>query len=81
MRALAVTTRDYLSNLITHLSYLYAFAKQVNELDFAVSLNGEFRGMQDAGWSTAITAYEVFEELSSYAQRRNSCPRQTAIEA
>lgn len=36
----------------------------MSELDFAGSLSGEFRGMQDAGWSTTITAEQVFEELS-----------------
>lgn len=38
----------------------------MNELDFAVSLSGEFRGMQDAGWATTITAQEVFEEITTY---------------
>lgn len=36
----------------------------MSELDFAGSLSGEFRGMQDAGWSTTITAEHVFEELN-----------------
>ncbi|MBZ0162886.1 MAG: hypothetical protein K8H74_09260 [Notoacmeibacter sp.] len=36
----------------------------MSELDFAGSLSGEFRGMQDAGWSTTITAEQVFEELN-----------------
>lgn len=36
----------------------------MSELDFAGSLNGEFRGAQDAGWSTTITAEQVFEELN-----------------
>lgn len=31
----------------------------------AGALFGEFRGMQDAGWSTTITAYEVFGELQT----------------
>jgi hypothetical protein len=35
----------------------------MNELDFAISLSGEFRGAQDAGWSTTITAYEVYQEI------------------
>ena len=35
----------------------------MNELDFAASLNGEFRGAQDAGWSTTLTADQVFDEL------------------
>lgn len=41
----------------------------MNELDFAASLGGEFRGMQDAGWSTKITAADVREELNAYLAR------------
>ncbi|MGY2095699.1 hypothetical protein [Pseudomonas simiae] len=51
-----------------HLSHLYSFARQMNELDFAASLSGEFRGMQDAGWSTPETAVQVFEELRALMQ-------------
>lgn len=43
---------------------LFKFVRQISELDFAGSLNGEFRGAQDAGWSTTITAEQVYEELS-----------------
>lgn len=46
------------------LGLLFKFARQMSELDFAGSLSGEFRGMQDAGWSTTITAGQVFEELN-----------------
>jgi hypothetical protein len=60
-----VNTKEYLAELNTHLSQLYAFARRMNELDFAVSLSGEFRGMQDAGWNTTITANEVFDELTA----------------
>ena len=62
----------YLSELNTHLSYLWEFAKQTNELDFAVSLSGEFRGMQDAGWATTITAEEVFNELKSLSLNKST---------
>lgn len=43
---------------------LFKFTRQMSELDFAGSLSGEFRGMQDAGWSTTITAEQVYEELN-----------------
>ncbi|UWU18004.1 hypothetical protein N2599_22150 (plasmid) [Rhizobium sullae] len=62
-------TKDYLIALSTELSRLYGFARQMNELDFAGSLGGEFRGMQDAGWATTITAQQVFEELQAYMGR------------
>jgi hypothetical protein len=61
--------KEYLRQLNIHLSHLYAFARQVNELDFAASLSGEFRGAQDAGWSTTITANEVFDELTPQPER------------
>ena len=46
------------------LGLLFKFTRQMNELDFAGALSGEFRGTQDAGWSTTITAEQVFEELN-----------------
>ena len=65
-------TREFLTELNAYLSHLYAFARQMNELDFAASLSGEFRGMQDAGWSTTITAHEVFDEINQYARTKGS---------
>ncbi|UES51656.1 hypothetical protein [Roseibium aggregatum] len=62
-------TEDFLVSLSIELSRLYGFARQMNELDFAVSLSGEFRGMQDAGWLTPITARQVFEEIKAYEGR------------
>lgn len=44
----------------------------MNELDFAISLSGEFRGAQDAGWSTTITAHEVYGEITAYTQDKGS---------
>jgi hypothetical protein len=65
-----MNAQEYLTDLTTHLSYLYAFARQMNELDFAVSLGGEFRGAQDAGWNTTITAHEVFSEMVPYLEKK-----------
>ncbi len=53
-----MTPANYLIELNAQLSHLYSFARQTNELDFAASLGGEFRGLQDAGWATTITANE-----------------------
>jgi len=69
-------TEDFFIALSTELSRLYGFARQMNELDFAASLGGEFRGMQDAGWNTKITAHQVFDELKSYTVRTD--PRSVA---
>ncbi|MDP3410001.1 hypothetical protein [Bosea sp. (in: a-proteobacteria)] len=65
-----MSAQIYLQQLTRQLSYLLAFTRRMNELDFAASLGGEFRGMQDAGWSTTITAHEVFEEISIYTTRQ-----------
>nr|WP_148663110.1 hypothetical protein [Scytonema hofmannii] len=62
-------TKEFFIELSTEMSRLYGFARQMNELDFAVSLGGEFRGMQDAGWATTITAQQVFEEIQAYMGR------------
>jgi hypothetical protein len=41
---------------------LFAAAKDRNEVYFAISLMPEFRGMQDAGWSTAVEAKVAFQQ-------------------
>ena len=50
-------------------TYLFAYARKINEIDTAAALTGEFRGMQNAGWSTVQTAYEVFEELKALGNK------------
>lgn len=65
-----MNTREYSEKTNLYLSYLYAFSRKINELDFAASLSGEFRGMQDAGWATTITANEVFDEISMLFENR-----------
>lgn len=55
----------YLTALSTQLTYLFAFAGRINEIDTAAATSAEFRGMQDAGWNTAITAHEVYAELKA----------------
>src|SRR5713226_8779954 len=41
-------------------------ARAKNELHFALSLNPEFRGEQDAGWSTADDAQKAFAEYLAF---------------
>jgi hypothetical protein len=50
-------------------TYLFAYARLINEIDTAAALSGEFRGAQDAGWSTVQTAYEVFGELKALGNK------------
>ena len=60
---------EYARELNAQFTYLFEWARSVGELDMAASLFGEFRGAQDAGWSTAITAYEVRDELQEIDKR------------
>ena len=45
---------------------LFDRARGKNELQFAFSLNPEFRGEQDAGWSTADDAHLAFDEYLAF---------------
>ena len=66
---LKVRTEDYASELNAQFTYLFDWARSIGEVDMAASLFGEFRGSQDGGWSTTITAYEVRDELQSFNKR------------
>lgn len=44
------------------LAELFQLAKEKEELQFAMALNPEMRGMQDAGWNTAREAMAALEE-------------------
>jgi hypothetical protein len=65
-----VNAVEYIQELNRQVSILYSFAKRMNELDFAVSLAGEFRGAQDPCWATTLTAFEVCEELVAHSLKR-----------
>ncbi|MCP1999649.1 hypothetical protein [Nitrobacter winogradskyi] len=54
-----VSKHEFINENARQLGLLFKFARQMNELDFASSLSGEFRGMRDAGWSTTIAAEQV----------------------
>lgn len=54
----------FVNETARQIGLLFKFVRQMSELDFAGSLSGEFRGAQDAGWSTTITAEQVYAELS-----------------
>lgn len=67
--------QEFLSELNIQLTYLFSFARSINELDFAGALMQEMRGVQGGGWSTTITAYQVFEELQTLGRRGAALPR------
>jgi hypothetical protein len=65
---------EYIAELNSQLSYLFGFGRAINELDFAAALFNEFRGMQDGGWSTTITAHQVFSELQALGTHDSGLP-------
>jgi hypothetical protein len=48
---------------------LFERARARNELHFALSLNPEFRGEQEAGWSTAADANVAFNEYLAFIEK------------
>lgn len=65
----------FLRALNTQLTYLFAFSGRLNEIDTVAATSPEFRGMQDAGWNTAATAHEVFEELRALGSKGSPLTR------
>ena len=49
-------------------SKLFDSARARNELHFAFSLAPEFRGLQDAGWNTALEAQVAFQQYLEFMQ-------------
>lgn len=58
---------EVIRDLNAQFTYLLAWTREIGELDMVGALFAEYRGMQDAGWSTVQTAFEVFEELTAIA--------------
>src|SRR5690606_38122549 len=59
----------YLRALNIQFTYLFSFARKINEIDTAASVFGEFRGAQGAGWNTVDTAHEVYQELKTLGSK------------
>jgi hypothetical protein len=58
--------QDFFEKAERSLREFFDRAKAAHELHFAMALMPEFRGEQDAGWSTAdesVRAYDEFSEL------------------
>lgn len=54
---------------------LFESARSRHELHFAMSLNPEFRGMQDAGWSSAGDAIVAFSDYKRFLEKQGENPR------
>jgi len=85
-----VETNDHIQRLIrendafyekTERAFLNLFeiAKRKNELHFALSLNSEFRGMQDPGWSTADDAQVAFHEYLEFLKEGKLTPLKVRV--
>lgn len=64
-----MNSEAFLLSLHRQFTYLWAFASRINEVDTAAAISAEFRGMQDGGWNTELTAHEVFGELHALASK------------
>jgi len=53
---------------------LFSAAKDKEEMQFAMALNPEFRGMQDAGWSTAEDASRALDQYLELLEKLASSP-------
>lgn len=58
---------SYSRALNAQLTYLFSFARKINEIDTFAALFLESRGAQDPGWNTTATAFEVFSEMQELA--------------
>lgn len=54
--------QDYNDRVLAAFDQLFEAAKAREEVQFAMALNPEFRGMQDAGWSTAAESMSAIDE-------------------
>src|SRR5690554_2340407 len=70
-----VSPDTYIRALNTQLTYLFAFARKINEIDTFAALFLESRGAQDAGWNTVATGYEVFSELKTLGSKNSPLTR------
>jgi len=57
-----VAFQEYVDRCLAAWQELFDAAKAREEVQFAMALNPEFRGMQDAGWSTAEEATRALDE-------------------
>ena len=59
-------TSAFLEKAEAQLRALFIAARASEEVQFALALAGDFRGMQDAGWSTAQESRRSFEEYLDF---------------
>lgn len=65
---------EFYERLKSSLKSLFDAARAQNEIHFAFSLNPEFRGCQDAGWSTARDAVTAFDEYLEFINEGEPTP-------
>jgi hypothetical protein len=65
---LDASNEEFYENTRRGFRELFEAAKAKNELHFALSLDAEMRGMQDAAWSTAADAHRAFDDYLQFLQ-------------
>lgn len=63
---------NYFAKTESAFSELFLAAKSKDELQFVLSLNSEFRGEQDTGWSTADEAIAAFNDYVEFINKLNN---------
>lgn len=62
---------EAVNKIAWQMGMLFKIARRMSEMDFVGALDGESRGAQDAGWSTTLTAEQVFQELSYFMKEHS----------
>ncbi|MBU0533374.1 MAG: hypothetical protein KJ887_01045 [Candidatus Omnitrophica bacterium] len=60
---------DYFEKVEKAFDKPFETAKTINEIQFALSLNPEFRGAQDVGWCTASETFVAFDEYLDFINK------------
>lgn len=68
METLPADNQQFYDKAESALRKLFGAARSRDELHFALSLNPEFRGMRDAGWSSAQEAHIAFADYLGFLQ-------------
>lgn len=66
---MAMTSQEFAEKADLAFEALFEAARSKRELQFAMALIPELRGMQDPGWSTAVASAEMFDEYLDFLDK------------
>jgi len=78
-KAIKIENEQFFTLFEKSFKELLVLAKKKNELHFAIALSPEFRGMQDAGWNTAVESLRAFEEYIEFIETINNSKMKVRI--